>query len=312
MALLRSMWSGFPSKSLALLRYKQIHIYIAQVKLQKNDRCENSEHQSVRKHVCWQMQATLLKSCWQIKKIFYARTPWNVNTQPVQHFHFTILSLRSVRFEARAPLHVCRLLRGPLQPSLLCSLPCLALAWRALLHLPQLPLRLDWWNFSCRQHFIYSSSQSLRMFPCPPCSSLSSLFSSSCLEWTCPGLRWWKVSSCYVFQLKQPGGYILLVRARCSAPLDDSPPRLPREAHPDRRHHLRGQPQDQLLQLGLAAELEGGARGALVPRACQPLRQVEVAPQWGDLGHPKHLEVRGAQEQMRLGRPWPSGSRVQQ
>ena len=156
------------------------------------------------------------------------------------------------------------------------------------------------------------SSQSSRMCPCPPCSSLSSPFSSSCLEWTCPGLRWWKVSSCYVFQLKQPGGYILLVRARCSAPLDDSPPRLPREAHPDRRHHLRGQPQDQLLQLGLAAELEGGARGALVPRAYQPLRQVEAAPQWGDLGHPEHLEVRGAQEQMRLRRPWPSGSRVQQ
>ena len=101
------------------------------------------------------MQATLLKPCWQIGKIFYTRTPWNVNTEPVQQFHFTILSLRSVRFEARAPLHVCRLLRGPLQPSLLCSLPCLALAWCALLHLPQLSLCMDRWDLSFCQHFIY-------------------------------------------------------------------------------------------------------------------------------------------------------------
>merc|ERR1719474_2563927 len=142
------------------------------------------------------------------------------------------------------------------------------------------------------------------------------------LSWTQVAIFFWSVHVQVCLPPSHPhvwnglvldsGGYILLVRARCSAPLDDSPPRLPREAYPDRRHHLRGQPQDQLLQLGLAAELEGGARGALVPRACQPLRQVEVAPQWGDLGHPKHLEVRGAQEQMRLGRPWPSGSRVQQ
>ena len=61
-----------------------------------------------------------------------------------------------------------------------------------------------------------------------------------------------------------------------------------------------------------SSPVRGGARGALVPRAYQPLRQVEAAPQWGDLGHPEHLEVRGAQEQMRLRRPWPSGSRVQQ
>ena len=149
MALLRSMWSGLPSKSLALFRYKHIHIctyILLRWSCKKSDRCVNSEHQSVRKHVCWQMQATLLKSCWQIGKIFYTRTPWNINTQPVKQFHFTNLSLRSVRIEARAPLHVCWLLRGPLQPSLLCSLPWLALAWRALLHLPQLSLCLDRWD----------------------------------------------------------------------------------------------------------------------------------------------------------------------
>ena len=88
---------------------------------------------------------------------------WNWSVMPVsfvlQH-HWTLpkhwgisniidlLSLRSVCLETRAPLHVRGLLRWAFQPSILRPLPGMALAGGPLLHIPQLTLCLDWWEFS--------------------------------------------------------------------------------------------------------------------------------------------------------------------
>ena len=114
------------------------------------------------------------------------------------------------------------------------------------------------------------------------------------------------------FWNKHPGGNIFLVCSRCRPVVDYSPAGLPCEADPEGFHHLWGKPQDRVLQSRLAPELEGGIGRPLVPGSPQPLCQVETPSQWGALGHPEHLEIGGAKEQMRLGRPWPRGSRVLQ
>ena len=140
----------------------------------------------------------LFPSCWHVNDVMDMIVQWWKiwvmecsacwNCSVIKDF----LSLRSVRLKAGAPLHVCRLLRRPLQPQILRPLPRLALARGPLLHLPQLALCLDWWELwivligLCKCLIL----QSLRMCRCLLCSSLSSRFSSSCLGWTCPGPRW--------------------------------------------------------------------------------------------------------------------------
>ena len=94
----------------------------------------------------------LFPSCWHVNDVMDMIVQWWKiwvmecsacwNCSVIKDF----LSLRSVRLKAGAPLHVCRLLRRPLQPQILRPLPRLALARGPLLHLPQLALCLDWWE----------------------------------------------------------------------------------------------------------------------------------------------------------------------
>ena len=87
-----------------------------------------------------------------------------------------------------------------------------------------------------------TSGLSLRMCLCPPCSSLSSLFSSSCLGWTCLGLRYYLADNLDDLNNSHPGCNILLVRPRCCAASDDSPAGLPCAVDPEGLDHLWGQP----------------------------------------------------------------------